>query len=384
MLTGAAAVFSPPYYAYRPDALIVWRDPVVRDRLSWYYAVMKNEKPAKFLIAKSIEAPLNPYRDSLTVEELFEVHAELEGEFREELEAAKRGELTLDKLKSKKPEWSYLDVKVAIAYRLAEPCRICERKCGARRMSGSLGVCSVNGKCIVHSYFHHLGEEAPLVPSGTIFYGGCTLKCVFCQNHDISQDNPTGGLEVAPPQLARIQEELRASGARNINHVGGDPTPHLPFILDSLRYLTVNVPQLWNSNMYLTAESMRLLLDVIDIWLPDLKYGNDKCAMRLSLVPNYWEVVTRNIKMAHDSGDVIIRHLVMPNHLECCTKPALEWIAKNAPRALVNIMDQYRPEHLVRRYPDKFKDISRRPTREEIEAAYAYAEALGLEYKSVS
>jgi putative pyruvate formate lyase activating enzyme len=251
-------------------------------------------------------------------------------------------------------------------------------------MSGEKGVCLVNGKCIVHSYFHHIGEEAPLVPSGTIFYGGCPFKCVFCQNHDISQERVDWGEAVTPVQLARIQEELRLTGARNINHVGGDPIPHLPFILDSLRHLNVNVPQLWNSNMYMSLEAARLLLDVIDIWLPDLKYGNNSCARRLSLIDRYWEVATRNIKLAHDAGDIIIRHLVMPGHVECCTKPVLEWIARNTPRALVNIMDQYRPEHLVLRHPEKYREIARRPTREEVEEAYRYAEELGIVYKPVS
>lgn len=369
-------------FYYRPDSIFVWNDPIVKEKLSWYYLVMRNEKPAKFIVARAIESPINPYDELISMEELWSLHEKLSIIFRQKLELIRHGKISLDELE--KPEWSYLDVKIAIAYRLAEPCGICERKCGSKRLSGQKGVCLVNGKCIVHSYFHHLGEEAPLVPSGTIFYGGCTFKCVFCQNHDISQEKVEHGEIVSPTQLARIQEELRITGARNINHVGGDPTPHLPFILHSLKYLNINVPQLWNSNMYMSLESTLLLLDVIDIWLPDLKYGNDNCARRLSLVQNYWDVVTRNIKLAHDTGDIIIRHLVMPNHTECCTKPVLEWIAKNAPRSLVNIMDQYRPEHIVQRYPDRYRDIARRPVKEELEKAYRYAEELGIDYKPVS
>ncbi|MEM1695962.1 MAG: pyruvate formate lyase-activating protein, partial [Desulfurococcaceae archaeon] len=159
---------------------------------------------------------------------------------------------------------------------------------------------------------------------------------------------------------------------------------HLPFILESLKYLDANVPQLWNSNMYMTLESTNLLVDVIDIWLPDLKYGNNECAWRLSKVRNYWEITTRNIKIAHDTGDMIIRHLVLPNHIECCTRTTLEWIAKNAPRALVNVMEQYRPEHIVAKYPKLYPDIARRLKREEIYVAYKIAEELGLVYKPVS
>ncbi|MEM1775007.1 MAG: radical SAM protein [Desulfurococcaceae archaeon] len=366
----------------RPDAITVWNDPEVKQRLSHYYRVMKNEIPAKFLVVKRVGVDVNPYSQDLTLEELWSIHNKASTEFRSIYKDVV--EHAEDISKYEEPKYSYLDVKVAIAYRLYSPCRLCERKCGALRSDGKPGVCLVDKEAIVHSYFHHMGEEAPLVPSGTIFYGGCNFKCVFCQNYDISQVNARNGDRVSPRELASIQAYLRRSGARNINHVGGEPTPHLPFILESLKYLDANVPQLWNSNMYMTLESTNLLVDVIDIWLPDLKYGNNECAWRLSKVRNYWEITTRNIKIAHDTGDIIIRHLVLPNHIECCTRTALEWIAKNAPRALVNVMEQYRPEHIVAKYPKLYPDIARRPKREEIYVAYKIAEELGLVYKPVS
>ena len=366
----------------RPDAITVWNDPEVKQRLSHYYRVMKNEIPAKFLVVKKVGVDVNPYSQDLTLEELWDIHNKASTEFRSLYKDVV--EQAEDISRYEEPKYSYLDVKVAIAYRLYSPCRLCERKCGALRSDGKPGVCLVDKEAIVHSYFHHMGEEAPLVPSGTIFYGGCNFKCVFCQNYDISQVNARNGDRVSPRELASIQAYLRRSGARNINHVGGEPTPHLPFILESLKYLDVNVPQLWNSNMYMTLESTNLLVDVIDIWLPDLKYGNNECAWRLSKVRNYWEITTRNIKIAHDTGDIIIRHLVLPNHIECCTRTALEWIAKNTPRALVNVMEQYRPEHIVAKYPKLYPDIARRPKREEIYVAYKIAEELGLVYKPVS
>jgi len=129
---------------------------------------------------------------------------------------------------------------------------------------------------------------------------------------------------------------------------------------------------------------MKLLLEVIDIWLPDLKYGNNNCASRLSGIKGYWEIASRNIKMAHDHGDIIIRHLVLPNHLECCTRPILEWISKNCPRSLVNVMEQYRPMYLVPRYPDKYKDIARPLKADEIKEAYKIAEELGIVFEPVS
>ena len=365
----------------RPDAISVWDNEEVRRRLKWYYEVMVDVKPAKFMIAKRIEVPEDPSK--LDLEGLWSLHEEYSKRFWEVFTRIRDDKLRFEELPLP-DKWNLLHVKARIAWETIKSCRFCERKCGFNRYERP-GACQVDYRVYVHSWFHHLGEESPLVPSGTIFYGGCNFRCVFCQNYDISQVSPKEGVIVDARRLALIQKELRESGARNINHVGGDPTPDLHVILESLLYLNVNVPQLWNSNMYLTVESMKLLRDVIDIWLPDFKYGNNKCAIRLSAAPRYWEIITRNLKMIAEWKDpIIIRHLVLPNHIECCTKPILEWIAENIPHALVNIMEQYRPEHLVAKYPDKWPDIARRPTREEMLEAYKYAEKLGIVYEPVS
>jgi len=364
---------------YRPDAITIWQDPVVSERLSWYYSVMKEEKPAKFIISKKIGIENNPY--NLDLKELWKMHEKASREFYSLLKDVKNG---FDINKLEKPKYSYLDSKIAIAQKLMDPCVLCERRCGAKRKEGKIGICLMGNECIVHSFFHHLGEEPPLVPSGTIFYGGCNFKCVFCQNYDISQIHAREGEMLNAKELALIQKDLRIKGARNINHVGGEPTPHIPFILESFNYLDINVPQLWNSNMYMSEESLELLIDIIDIWLPDFKYGNNDCAFRLSKIKNYWEVVTRNIKMVYDSGgDMIIRHLVLPNHVECCTRKVLEWISKNTPNVLVNIMDQYRPEHLVAKFNNLYPDIARMLNKNEIKKAYEIAENLGLFYKQI-
>jgi len=370
----------------RPDAVAVWEYPEVRRALSWYYRVMVDEAPAKFLLARIVEAPFDPSK--LDTEALREEARKLRGELRSLWERAKRGGYTLEDYRKDSrggPSHSLLEVDAVLAWRYASPCILCERRCRVDRRR-QIGACRLDIKTYVHSWFHHMGEEAPLVPSGTIFYGGCNFSCVYCQNFDISQTRPRAGEVVDARRLADIQRLLRVYGARNINHVGGDPTPSLHTIVESLLYLDVNVPQLWNSNMYMSIEAMEILTDIIDIWLPDFKYGNDKCARRLSAVPRYLEVVTRNLRLAAESGDMIIRHLVLPGHLECCTKPVLRWIAENLPkdRVLVNIMDQYRPEHLVAKHPRLWPEIARRPTREEIEEAYAYAAKLGLLYEYVS
>ncbi|RLE65350.1 MAG: pyruvate formate lyase-activating protein [Thermoprotei archaeon] len=363
----------------RPDAVNVWKNPEVKKRLDHYYKVMKNHRPAKYRIVKRIDAEDDPSK--LELRELWNLHRKLSKIFKLTYSRIIRGEEKLEELP--KPEHSFLDVKIELVKRMISKCCLCEWRCGVNRLKGEKGVCRLDSNARVASAFLHIGEEAPLIPSGTIFFTSCSFKCVFCQNWDIST-NPNNGRLVSPKELAVIAESLRARGARNINYVGGNPDQQLYTIITSLKYMSANVPLLWNSNMYLTVESMEILREIIDIWLPDFKYGNNECALRLSKVKNYFEAVTRNHKIACESGDIIIRHLVLPNHLDCCTKPILEWIAKNCPRALVNIMDQYRPEHLVLRHPDEYRDIARRLTYEEIEKAYRIADKLGIIYKPIS
>lgn len=359
-------------YRYRPDALRALYDPILRERLPWYYDVLEGKRPAKFLIAKGIEAPKERYED-LSLEELWKIHDKLAAEHRKVWLEVREG---AEAPKEARP--SYLHVKIAIARRMMSSCELCEWRCRADRRK-RVGICRVADKPMVYSAFLHIGEEAPLVPSGTIFYGGCPLRCAFCQNWEISQVKSSEYVSPSPQGLALLQESLILKGARNINHVGGEPTPHIPFILESMEHLSVSIPQLWNSNMYMTPEAMKLIRDVIDIWLPDFKFGGDGCALRLSKVKNYFAAVTRNHLEAYDGGlgDMIIRHLVMPNHIECCTRPVLEWLSKNLPRAVLNLMDQYRPDHVVVTEPERYRDIARRLSRHEFERAKAIARELG-------
>lgn len=363
--------------ALRPDSITVWRDPRARRALSWYWDVMRDRKPARFHIARSIEAGVDPGR--LGLRELWEVHDRLSQRALERWREVRERGLHWDDLEVVEP--SFLDVKVELAHRILRECVFCEKRCRVDRTTSNRGACRLGSETIVSSYFLHMGEEAPLVPSGTIFYGGCTFKCVFCQNYDVSQEYPYPGHMVDARGLAGIQESLRRRGARNINHVGGDPTPNLHTIIESFKHLRVNVPQIWNSNQYQSVEGLKLIRDLIDLWLPDFKYWNNRCAIRLSLTARYREVVARNLLMIRGHGDVIIRHLVMPNHIECCTKPILEWIASNMPRetTIVNIMGQYRPEYKASRHPD----IARPLTQEEYREAIYHARRLGILYDLV-
>jgi len=211
-----------------------------------------------------------------------------------------------------------------------------------------------------------------LVPSHTIFFSGCTFHCVFCQNWDISQ--VSSGIYIDPEKLLDIIHKRNQQGSRNVNWVGGDPTPNLYYILTVLKKLEDNIAQIWNSNMYCSIETMKLLRRVIDLYLTDFKYGNDKCAKRLSLVDNYYDIVKRNHIYAHENANMIIRHLVMPNHVECCSKPIMRFISDNLPNACVNVMAQYRPEY----HAKEFEDISRHVRIEEVIEVKDFGEDLKI------
>jgi len=277
------------------------------------------------------------------------------------------GNAALKREREENVEISLLDLKIEIAERIFHECHLCEHRCMVDR-SREKGICGVE-KAAIATEFLHYGEETMLVPSHTIFFSGCNFSCVFCQNWDISQQQK--GIYIEPEKLASI---IESTGGKNVNWVGGEPTPNLPYILQVLKHCNANIPQVWNSNMYCSMETMKLLDGIIDVYLTDFKYGNDECAHRLSGIKNYWAVVTRNHVIAYSQADMIIRHLVMPNHVECCSLPVLEWISKNAPQAWVNIMAQYHPDYKASEYAE----INRVPSENEYRAAFKYGKEINL------
>ncbi|MFQ6124187.1 MAG: radical SAM protein [Candidatus Heimdallarchaeota archaeon] len=370
----------------RPNSTQVWQDTVVRERFARYYNIIVNKRIARYLIAKQVDIGVK----SLTNQEisaLWKIHDKKSKDFKQLLQTIDEGKKPFSGLKT--PKISYLDLKVELAKRMITNCEFCEHRCEINRMAGETGRCRLTSDSYVSSVFLHHGEESPLVPSGTIFFCGCNFRCVFCQNWSISQgwikEKVVDGSLTTPKQLAAYAKHLAREGARNINWVGGSPTPNTHNILEALRLMDENICILWNSNMYMTEKTTNLLLDVMDFWLPDLKYFDDVFAKKMSGIENYRAVVTRNIKAAYDngSGEIIIRHLVMPGRINKDTLPILEWCANNVPNALVNIMGQYRPEYKAR-YDPRYKEIRQRPSTEEMKQAFRIANQLGIVWEPVS
>jgi putative pyruvate formate lyase activating enzyme len=355
---------------FRPDAMAVLNDRMAKKSLSRYFAVAQDEKPAKFMIAKKLRAD---FSENNSLEELWQKHAKLTKGFyklQEEIDAKQENlkEIPI-------PQKSYFDLKIEIAKKILSNCHFCTRRCRANRIEGALGFCRCGSEIMVSSIFEHVGEEPELVPSGTIFTMGCTMRCKHCQNWTISQWMEKGKVYKIE-DLAREVENLRLSGCRNANLVGGEPTPWLHQWLETFKHVNVNIPIVWNSNTYYSPETAQLLAGFADVYLLDFKYGPGECAEKISEAPKYWDVCTRNHLEAKNYGELIIRILVLPNHLECCTKPIINWIAENLGRETrVNIMFQFRPEWRAYEIPE----LRRRLTRDEMERAIALAKEAKLE-----
>ncbi|MCX7818918.1 MAG: radical SAM protein [Kiritimatiellae bacterium] len=270
-------------------------------------------------------------------------------------------------------------------------CRLCPRRCGARRLEGERGFCrSPGARLVIAAHHPHFGEEQPLVGrhgSGTIFFSHCNLRCVFCQNWEISHLGR--GAECSVGDLAAMMLDLQRRGCHNINLV--TPTHYLPHILKALDIAAargLQIPLVYNTCGWEQMETVRRLDGIVDIYLPDIKYAESRTAIRYSAgAASYPEITQaavlemhRQVGIARVPADgvmrrgLMIRHLVMPNHVRESLQ-ILEWIAANLPKdTYVNIMAQYHPCYRAFHHPE----IARRVTLEEYRRVVERAVELGL------
>jgi len=268
-------------------------------------------------------------------------------------------------------------------------CELCPRRCDVDRTRDKLGFCRIGRQAKVSSFGPHYGEERPLVGrggSGTVFFAGCNLACVFCQNDDISHG--LAGRPVDDEQLAAIFLSVQENGCENLNlvtptHVVAQCATALALAME--RGFTL--PLVYNTGGYDGLEMLRLLDGVVDIYMPDLKFMDSGVATRLAAAPDYPVVATQAIREMHRQvGDLqidargvadrglLVRHLVMPNDL-AGTKAAMAFLAEQVSRnTYVNVMGQYHPCYQAFQHDD----LRRRPTREEMEQAFEAARNAGL------
>jgi putative pyruvate formate lyase activating enzyme len=272
-------------------------------------------------------------------------------------------------------EASWLDLKRLLGEQQLQDCHLCTWECGTDRSNGLNGRCGVGVRMNLTAEYLHMGEEPELVPAHTLFFTGCTMRCSFCQNWK-GAFYPESGASYETLSMARIVAQREREGAKCVNFVGGTPEPYLPMILDLAADLDpeVQVPFVFNCNGTATPEALALMDGVIDLYLPDWKYGTDACSERHSEFPDYWRTIETFVRTAADQGDLLIRHLVMPGHLDCCTEPILAWLGQHMPAVRLNLMFQYRPCHEAKQDPV----LGRRLRPDEEQRAQAMVDRYGL------
>ncbi|MCX7846095.1 MAG: radical SAM protein [Dictyoglomaceae bacterium] len=282
-----------------------------------------------------------------------------------------------------------LDIKIKEAYKKLENCNLCPRNCRVNRIKGEKGYCKSGIEPIVSDFFPHFGEERVLVGrtgSGTIFFTNCNLGCIFCQNYTISHIGI--GENISIENLAKIMIYLQNIGCNNINLV--TPTHFVPQILASLKIAIsegLNIPLVYNTSGYESVETLKILEEVIDIYMPDIKFISNEIARKLANAENYPDVAKEALKeMQRQVGDLVInekgiaergllvRHLLLPNNLSGIE----EWLdflkEEISPNVFINIMDQYRP--LYRAW--EYSEINRSITGDEYRRAIKLAKDKGF------
>ena len=279
-------------------------------------------------------------------------------------------------------------------HQLMVECRICPNECMAKRTEGETGDCHSTDEVIISSVGPHFGEEPPLVGtngSGTIFFTNCNLSCEFCQNYDISHLGK--GEKVTKAELARAMRQLQQRGCHNINLV--TPTHFTPQIVDALTLAVekgLELSIVYNCGGYESVETLKLLEDIVDIYMPDIKYSIDENALKYSGVENYWEIVKLAVKEMHRQvGDLkiskrgfaqrglIVRHLALPND-EAGSKAVIDFIAEEiSTETYLNIMDQYRPTYHAYKYPKLNRQISASEYKEVVDYALSKGISRGIE-----
>jgi putative pyruvate formate lyase activating enzyme len=195
------------------------------------------------------------------------------------------------------------------------------------------------------------GDELDLIPSHLFYFSGCDLRCAFCIAEQNAFD-PSRGVLLTSELLRSSIPWGRGQGARNIQWVGGEPTIHLPAILTAMTECRDLPPVVWKSDFYGTPEAFELLKGAVDVYVADFKFGNDGCAERIAGVARYVNVVTHNLAMVAEHADLIVRHLLLPNHFDCCFVPFARWMRDHLPDAKFSIRDGYLPRGRARRMDD--------------------------------
>jgi len=302
-----------------------------------YKKVLAGDASANYLICRQV--PVDADVEAEPYSSLIRLHQEALGVFR----AAASDEEFFDNLLLQEPLFSLLDLKRELIFHALHRCKLCLHRCEVDRIAMPAGICGLDARLRIASAGVEPEWMEDLSPAFTVRFSGCNFRCFFCNVPDITF-RPNTGEETDPGALALVLRDAYDEGARAVKFTGGEPSLHLLAIAEILAHCEWNFPVALHTNLYLSPTFLLYMEGLFDVVIADLKFGNDGCASEIAGVSHYFESVTRNLESLA-STDLVIRHTVLPGHIECCTFPILDYLRDKAPTAGVQILFNYAPAY---------------------------------------
>ncbi len=263
--------------------------------------------------------------------------------------------------------------RIAPARAALGDCVFCAHRCHVNRNRGEAGKCRAGSEARFFLSQTEAADEFELIPTFAVALSGCDLRCSFCIT-GLQSWNPSAGVRFDAREIAGRAERATARGARTLMILGGEPTIHLPSVLELISCLGFRSRLVWKTNGHGSAEAREFLAGLFDVWLVDYKFGNDTCASRLAAIENYNAIVRENLVWAHQHSELMVRHLLMPGHMDCCWEPVAHWLSANLPGVKVSLRSGFWPAWRARRMPE----LGRTTTSCEYSAAREIAVDYGL------
>ena len=252
-------------------------------------------------------------------------------------------------------------------------CLLCEHRCGVDRTASAAGKCKAGATARVFRHRVEYGDERAIAPSHLFYLSGCDLRCAFCIN-ELNAFDPRRGEDLTPEFFREAVAAQRHLAPRTLQWVGGEPTIHLPAVLEAMAGCPDLPRVVWKTDLHGTPEAYDLLTGVVDLYLADFKFGNDACARDVAGVERYTAILTRNLTLVAGRADLIVRHLLLPGHLDCCFRPIVEWVSAHLRGAAFSLREGYLPHWQARHHPGLGRPLAVR----EIETARRVARDAGL------
>ena len=247
--------------------------------------------------------------------------------------------------------------RARIARAMLADCRFCAHDCGVNRLTGEKGLCHAGAEARFFSAQVEVSDELELIPTFAVALSGCDLRCDFCITGTSSWNPQAGAGFDAHTMSAKARVALRR-GARTVMVLGGEPTIHLPAALEFVSLLPETAKLVWKTNAHGSAPARELLNGMFNVWVADYKFGNDDCAQQLAKIANYGRVVQENLRWAAGHSELIVRHLLMPGHVECCWRPVAAWLAENLTGVKVNLRSGFWPAWRSVRHDELRRTVS--------------------------